>query len=185
VSGSTAGSVCAMKAPAPLCGSRSEPDGVAVLAVEHTLAGVRAACVEQPAQVAHDARLALVEVHALAHQRRAPTPRAPVPVGAQQPDATTQQSALELLDVPDHGFMFAARMPPPAGGMRGGADDCRRRGAAAWRSVDADGLGCLDGGYPVDGRRRQAGRSPAPRHPGGRYDRHRASTGRALRARPT
>jgi hypothetical protein len=174
-----------MEAQAPLSGSRGEPHGVAVLAVEHALAGVRQSGMRRAAEIAHDPCLALVEVHPLAHQRGASTMRAGVAIGGEEPQAAPQQMALELLDVWDHEFMFAARVRPPAGGLQSTADGRRSRRARSGRLKAPTVCAIAPEGTPVDGGREHTGRQLTPQYCEGRYDRHRIPTGRVLRTKPT
>ena len=72
---------------------------MAVLGVAHELGRDRVLAAQGAAQLADDALDARVQMHMLAHQRRAPAVAAAVAVGLQRTDAATQQEALELLDV--------------------------------------------------------------------------------------
>jgi hypothetical protein len=80
--------------------ARCETDGVTVLAVAHELAEDRRPVAQGPAQLADDfAAAAVVEVHVLAGQRRAPAVGAAAAVGLQGAQPAAKQVALELLNV--------------------------------------------------------------------------------------
>ena len=68
------------------------------LAVANDLALKRRSTTKLAAQLADDA-LCLLDAYALAHERRAVTVDAAMAVGGKRADATTQEKALELLDI--------------------------------------------------------------------------------------
>lgn len=74
---------------------------MAELAVAHDLRRERGVAPQLAAELADDARLALIEVDALTDERCAATVLTVVAVGGQRADTAAQQMALELLDVGD------------------------------------------------------------------------------------
>jgi hypothetical protein len=72
-----------------------------MLGVAHELGGRGMLAAQVPAELADDPAVALVEMHALTHERSAPAVGAAMPVGRESTDATAQQRALELLYVRD------------------------------------------------------------------------------------
>lgn len=72
---------------------------MAVLGVAYELGRDRVFATQRAAQLTDDALDARIQVHMLAHERGAPAVGAVVSVGLQRTDTTTQQEALELLDV--------------------------------------------------------------------------------------
>lgn len=76
-----------------------EAHGVAVLGVAHELGRDRMRTTQRAAQLADDPLNVGVQMHVLAHERRAAAVHAAIPIGLQSAEAATQLQALELLDV--------------------------------------------------------------------------------------
>jgi hypothetical protein len=94
-----------------LGGASGEAHGVAELAVTHELAREGGLTPHGAAELAHDPRVALVEVDALAHEWSALAVCAAVAVGRERSYAAPQEEALELLYIAiggDHARTFAA-----------------------------------------------------------------------------
>lgn len=80
-------------------GARGQAHGVAELEVADHLGGQRRRGMQLAAELADDPGKALVQVYALAHQRRARAVHAAMTVLAERVHATAQQVALELLNI--------------------------------------------------------------------------------------
>src|SRR6478735_6859143 len=94
-----------------------QPDRLAVLAVTYELARDRRVVAQHPTQLAdHAAAAAVIEVHVLARQGRAPAVGAALAGGLERADAATQEVSLELLDV-GHRCGHRHRFSPPAGAL--------------------------------------------------------------------